>query len=184
MNDTLYVWVDFELNLIATLPDELPKNWKNFHGIDNLDYESLKGLGWHKINDSNLLNFNHTEEWLGQFKKQILENVASQRWKAQTEPVTYNGNVYLLNDQTINSLYQKRLVVESDPNSTFVWKTRDSMVELSSTELINLTNAINLYIQECFNTEKQFVDNFPTSYTLEDLINLNLNITWPSTELN
>lgn len=183
MNNNLYVWVDSNLNKIATLPEVLPRNWKNIHGLDNLDQETLKTFGWYKIDDPDLLNFDHSQEWLSQFKKQILENVSYQRWQAQTETIKYNGNFYILNEQTVTALYQKRLVVESNPNLTFIWKTRDSMVELTGSELINLTNSVNLYIQECFNIEKTFIDEFSSYVTFEDLLELDLNITWPSTEL-
>lgn len=183
MNNDLYVLTDSESNIITTLPESIPKNWKNIHGLNLLDQESLKSLGWYKIDDPDLLNFEHSQEWLSQFKKQILENISYQRWQAQTESITYNGNAYVLNEQTITALYQKRLVVESNPNTTFIWKTRDSMIELTGSELINLTNSINLYIQECFNIEKNFIDNFSSYLTLEDLLELDLDIIWPSTEL-
>lgn len=183
MNNDLYVWIDSELDIIATLPEPIPKNWRNIHGLNLLDQESLKNLGWYKIDDPDLLNFEHSQEWLSQFKKQILENISYQRWQAQTEAVTYNGNAYVLNDQTITALYQKRLVVESNPNTTFIWKTRDSMIELTGSELINLTNSVNSYIQECFNIEKTFIDAFSSYVTFEDLLEIDLNIAWPSTEL-
>lgn len=184
MNNNLYVWVDLELNLIASLPQEIPKNWKNINGLNNLDDATLKQFGWYKINDPDLLNFNYNQEWIQEVKDQILDNIANQRWNAQTEHIKYKGNFYILNDQTINSLYQKRLIVENDPDLTFAWKTRDSIIQLSSSELVELTNLISSYIQQCFDIEKQFVENFPLSNTLEDFINLDLSITWPSIELN
>lgn len=179
----LYVWVDKNLNTIATLPDILPTNWKNFNGMSGLSESALNDLGWYKINDLKLINYQYSNEWLDQFKKQIIESVSHQRWEAQTEAVTYNGNVYILNDSTINALYQKRMIVESDPSITFTWKTRDNIIELTSADLVDLTNKISNYIQECFNIEKNFVSNLLPLTTLEELLGTNLNINWPSTIL-
>lgn len=183
MNNTLYVWVNKELNLICTLPQTLPKNWRNYNGLDGLDESKLNELGWYNINDNDLLNFDYTDQWLDQFKKQLLQDVSAQRWEAQTEAITYDGNVYVLNEGTINALYQKRMIIENIPSTTFYWKTRDSVVELTSEDLVNLTTSINSYIQECFDIEKTFIDNLSLFNTLEELLQVNLNINWPSTTL-
>lgn len=184
MNSKLYVWVDKEQNLIANVPGVLPKNWRNYNDFNMIDNESvLNGLGWYNINDESLLECNYSAEWLNQFKMQLLENVSYQRWEAQTEPVTYDGNVYLLNEGTINALYQKRMVVESDPSATFYWKTRDGMIQLTSGELVSLTTSINNYIQECFNIENNFINSLSSMNTLEELLQVDLDITWPSTTL-
>jgi hypothetical protein len=184
MSNQLYVWVDKKLNIIGTLPDFLPENWKNYNGMSGLSEGMLNELGWYKINDLSLINYGYSDEWLNQFKKQLLQKISNQRWEAQTEAVTYNGNVYILNDSTINALHQKRTIVASDPTATFTWKTRDSMVQLTSTDLINLTNSINSYIQECFDIEETFIGSVLPLNTLEDLLQVNLNITWPSTTLS
>lgn len=183
MNNDLYVWVDKELNLITTLPSSLPKNWRNYNGITSLSERALNELGWFKIDDQNLLNYNYSEQWLYQFKMQLFEEISRQRWEAQTEAVTYNGNVYVLNEGTINALYQKRMIVENNSSKTFYWKTRDSVIELTSQELVNLTTLVNSYIQECFNTEKTFINTLSSLNTLEELLQVNLNIVWPSTTL-
>lgn len=183
MNKDLYVWVNKELNLICTLPNILPDNWKNFNGISSLPEEILNELGWYKINDLNLINYGYTHEWLNQFKRQLLQDVSRQRWEAQTQAITYDDNVYLLNESTINALHQKRMIVQNDPTITFTWKTFNNMVELTSSDLINLTDSINRYTQECFDIEKTFIDDLSSLNTLEELLQVNLNIIWPSTIL-
>jgi len=184
MNKNLYVWVNKEFNLISTLPDTLPDNWKNFNGMSGLPEETLNELGWYKIDDLNLINYGYTNEWLEQFKDQLLQDVSRQRWESQTEAITYDDNVYVLNETTINALHQKRMIVENNPTITFTWKTRDSMVQLTSTDLVNLTNSISSYTQECFDIEKTFIDSISSLNTLEELLQVNLNITWPSTILS
>lgn len=183
MNNKLYVWVNKELNLICTLPQLLPKNWRNYNGFDLLNEDKLNELGWYKIDDLKLINYGYSDEWLSQFKKQLFQDVSRQRWEAQTEAITYDGNVYILNERTLNSLYQKRMIVENSPSTSFYWKTRDNVVELTSEQLVDLTTSINSYIQECFDIEKTFIDNLSSLNTLEELLQVDLNIIWPTTIL-
>jgi hypothetical protein len=183
MNNGLYVWVDKSKNLIITLPDLLPINWKNYNGLDLLDDEKLNELGWYDINNEKLLDYDYTDEWLSLFKRQLFDEVSDQRWKAQTRTVLYRNNIYDLDQGSVNALYQKRMIVQNDPSVTFYWKTRGNMIELTASDLIDLTTSIDTYIQECFNQEKNFIDNVSSLNTLEDLLQVSLNISWPSTTL-
>jgi len=179
--NNFYVWVDKSLNTITTLPDFLPINWKNFNGLNNLPEEKLNELGWYKLDDENLLEYEYSDSWLTQVKYQLIDEIANQRWEAQTNAISYNGNFYRLNESTVNSLYQKRMIVSDEPSSTFFWKTNNGMVELNKENVIKLTNFINSYIQSCFDIEKNFVDSLKNVTNLEDLLKVNLYLSWPNT---
>lgn len=183
MIDNLYAFVDKENKKINTSFQELPRNWRNISGLSFLPDSDLKNLGWIKLTDRDISKYSCDSFIIDSLKGKILEDVAELRWQAQTEAVTYNGNIYVLNEGTINSLYQKRMLVSSDLEKTYNWKTRDSVVQLSGTEIVSLTDAIHDYIQACFDAEAEFASRLSSVSTLRGLLRVNYTIDWPSTEL-
>lgn len=182
MIDKFYAFIDEDgksINLI----DKLPKNWRNISGLCFMSDSELKELGWIKIADLDMANYSHSEELLNQFKYRLCDEVANLRWEAQTEAVTYNNNAYVLSEKTVNSLYQKRMMVANNLTVTYNWKSRDGMLELTGAEIVNLTDTIHNYIQDCFDIESEFASNILSKKSLKELLNLDWTITWPSTEL-
>jgi len=88
-----------------------------------------------------------------------------------------------LNEGTVNSLYQKRMLVSNDLEKTYNWKTRDGVVQLSGTEIVSLTDAIHDYIQACFDVEMEFASRLSSVSKLKDFLKINYTISWPSTNL-
>jgi len=182
MIDKFYAFIDEDEKSI-NLIDKLPKNWRNINGLCFMSDSELKELGWIKIVNSDIKNYTCTKEILTQFKYKLCDEVANLRWEAQTEVVTYNKNTYILNEKTVNSLYQKRMMVANNLTKTYNWKSRDDMLELTGAEIVNLTDTIHNYIQDCFDIESEFASNILSKKSLKELLNLDWTITWPSTEL-
>jgi len=184
MIDKFYAFVEDKSDKNLSNIQTLPNGWRNISGLCFLPDPDLKELGWIKITDSDILNYSCSDQLLEQFKYRLCDEVANLRWEAQTESITYDEISYVLTESTVNSLYHKRNLVANNLDSTYNWKTRDGVVELTGSKIVELTDAIHDYIQKCFDIETNFASLILSKKSLKSLLELDYNITWPSTELS
>ena len=72
----------------------------------------------------------------------------------------------------------------ASPGKTFSWKYNNSTVEFTSSDIINIANALSDYIQKCFDKEAELIDLVNQSRTEPDLSDFTLNVNWPSNNYN
>lgn len=194
--NNLHVLVDIKKKILLNFFQELPKNWANVSGLDSLPEDKLKdltwasrpGLGWLKVNDPLILKCSCDSDWVEGCKGSLSRVVSSLRWKKETEDViiTINGNshVFSISERSKTSLLLRKVASETDGTLTTVFKFSDGTYEtLTAAQMVTLYDKITNYIQECFNVEKNFVDQVSTCTTVADLSSLDYNINWPSTIL-
>lgn len=184
MIDKFYAFVEDESDENLSNIQTLPNGWRNISGLCFLPDPDLRELGWIKITDPDALNYTCSDQLLEQFKYRLCDEVANLRWEAQTDAITYNENVYVLTESTTNALYHKRTLVANNLDSTYNWKTRDGVVELTGNQIVGLTDAIHNYIQNCFDIEADFASLILSKQSLKSLLEIDYNITWPSIELS
>ena len=187
MNE-LYVLVDSIQNLIISPIMELPLNWGNISGVKFLPEEKIKdlswagevGLGWKKVTDPDLSTVNVTEDWIGFQKANLKQIVSSKRKEMESEVLTFGEKQIKLNDRTKNALSFK-LSGSFNDTDTFIWKFMNGTYRVTYSELKEIRNSIDSYLQECFDIEHKFSNLVDMTKETDGLFNLSLSLNWPST---
>lgn len=188
MND-FYVLIDFSLKQIITPIGELPVDWSNICGLNIIDDEKIKdlswaghkNLGWFNIKDSNLTEYEISNDWLESSKLKLKSLIATQRWEKETEILTFHEKQFKVDYRTKLSLFSTSFSFEQD--KIINWKFLNGTYEMSYLELKELYNFIISYVQKCFDVEYELSKLIDNTETKDDLFNLDLNLVWPSTIL-
>jgi hypothetical protein len=95
-----YLLVDFVEKRILTPIDYLPEDWSNINGLNLFDEEKLSNLewaghnnlGWVKYTDSQIDDYETSDNWLDSSKSKIKLLIAKKRWEKENEVLTFKGN--------------------------------------------------------------------------------------------
>jgi hypothetical protein len=87
-----YLLVDFVEKRILTPIDYLPEDWSNINGLNLFDEEKLSNLewaghnnlGWVKYTDSQIDDYETSDNWLDSSKSKIKLLIAKKRWVLST----------------------------------------------------------------------------------------------------
>jgi len=187
-----YVIVDRTTNKVLSHPVKLPENWQNIHGLSSLSDEKISdlewaghpGLGWIKFNSEFPFDLEINEDWFEFAKNSIKYEYAGQRWEAEKKGIEYKNILIDTDDRTKTAILLKTQLAVASPGKTFSWKYNNSTVEFTSSDIINIANALNDYIQKCFDKEAELIDLVNQSRTELDLSDFTLNVNWPSNNYN
>jgi hypothetical protein len=188
MND-LFVLVDFRLKSIISPVDLLPINWANVNGLDGLDDDKLKDLkwaghdyfGWLKFNDPDLNKYEGSDEWLESSKLKIKSLVSMIKREKEGETLTYKGKNLKIDDKTKVSLLFTLSTTKED--EVIMWKFLNGSYQMSGSELKKMVKLTNSHIQECFDVEYEFFEKIDNIQTKQDLLEIDINLSWPNTVL-
>lgn len=191
MND-LYVLVDKQSKTIIDHAQSLPENWRNIHGLpahndeelSDLSWAGHETLGWICLNNPEILEYNYDSQWLEFSKSKIKKIIATQRWEKEVTLITIDNDRIQTDERTRLALFLKRELAKQFPNKNFAWKFVDTYRTITGEELIKIADYLEWYIQKCFDIEVELCTRINLANTLEELINVNLNLNWPSTQLN
>jgi hypothetical protein len=185
----LYVLVDYNLNQILTPVQYLPENWANISGLNLMNDEKIKDLnwaghsnmGWINIEDEDISGYGCNEMWLTTSKLNLKLLVSKYRWEMENEILTVDGKNIKMDDRTKSSLAFK--LSNSTEGENIVWKFLNGTFVTTYDEFVQLCNVANSYIQSCFDVEYNFSLSLDSVETVEDLVNLDKTLNWPSTTL-
>ena len=183
-----YVLVNTTTNNVLSHPSELPENWNTIHGLraftdeqlSNLEWAGHSNLGWIKFNSDFPTIYTFAENWQVFAKETLKEKYSELRWKKETEGIVYNGIEIETDDRTKTTILLKKELISTSSKETFSWKHNGEIFQLNSDDIIKISNAINDYIQKCFEIEASLIQNLNLVETPLDLVKFNLDIEWPS----
>lgn len=183
-----YVLVDKSTETVLNHPAELPENWNNIHGLPSLNDEELADLGWAGHENLGWIKFdlefpnhyNFADEWTSFAKESIKDFYAKLRWEAETKGIIYKSVEIGTDDRTKTTILLKKELMAKTSKQTFSWKHKGSIVEFNVKDIIEISNAINDYIQECFEIEASLIQQLDAATNPLDLARYNLEIEWPS----
>lgn len=183
-----YVLVDKNTNTVLNQASELPENWNNIHGLSALSDEELSdlewagrpNLGWIKFNSEFPFSYTFSENWISFAKESIKEAYANQRWEAENKGILYKGIQINTDDRTKTSILMKKELMSKSSKETFSWKHNGEIIKFNVTDVINISNALNDYVQQCFEVEAELIEKIDKVSTIEDLAKFELDIEWPS----
>ncbi len=187
MNE-LYVLVDLKENMIISPIMELPLNFGNISGVKFLSDEKLadltwageKNLGWRKVTDPTLESVTVPDDWLSFQIANLKQLISDAREEKENEILTFGSKKVRMNERVKSSLTFK-LVGSFNDTDTLIWKFMNGTFEITYAELKKLYTFIDTYTQECFNIEHEFSTILDTIEDKNILLNVNLNLNWPST---
>lgn len=182
-----YVLVDKEINKVLSHPIKLPENWQNIHGLSFLSDEKISDLtwanqpnfAWIKFDSEFPSTFEFAEDWLEFAKNSIKNEYANQRWDVEKQGILYNNILIDTDDRTKSAILLKLQSITPSSQQTFSWKYNNSIIEFTSSDIINIANHINDYIQQCFNTEAELIKKIDAVESILDLSQFELDVNWP-----
>ena len=183
-----YVLVNTTTNNVLSHPSELPENWNTIHGLraftdeqlSDLEWAGHSNLGWIKFNSDFPTIYTFAENWQVFAKETLKEKYSELRWKAEIKGIVYNGIQIGTDDRTKTTILLKKELISTSSKETFSWKYNGLIVELDINDIIKISNAINNYVQECFEIEASLIKELDLVNNPLDLMKFNLDIEWPS----
>jgi len=187
-----YVLIDRTTNKVLSHPVKLPENWQNIHGmlslsdekISDLEWAGHPGLGWIKFNSEFPFDLEIHEDWFEFAKNSIKNEYANQRWEAEKKGILYKNILIDADDRTKTAILLKTQLAVASPGKTFSWKYNNSTVEFTSSDIINIADALSDYIQKCFDKEAELINLVNQTESELNLSNFTLNVNWPSNDYN
>lgn len=88
-----------------------------------------------------------------QSKTDLLASIAAKRFTIETGGITVQGLAIDTSRDSQNLITGAALAADRDPAYSVKWKTAGGFVELSSTQLLALADAVRKHVQACFNRE-------------------------------
>lgn len=191
MND-LYVLVDKQSKNIIDHAQLLPENWRNIHGLpahsdeelSDLSWAGHENFGWFRLNNPEVLEYHYDSEWLEFSKSKIKKIIATERWEKEVTLITIDNDRIQTDERTRLALFLKRDIARQFPNKNFSWKFVDTYRIITGEELIRIADYLEWYVQSCFDIEVELCTRINLANNIEELINVNLYLNWPSTILN
>ena len=80
------------------------------------------------------------------------------RNKAIYEGITFNGQTIPCDDLTQQRMIAIRIKAKEDENYSVNWKTEDGFIQISSPQIIAISDKIHDHVQKCFNAEMALSD--------------------------
>lgn len=183
-----YVLVNTTTNNVLSHPSELPENWNTIHGLraftdeqlSDLEWAGHSDLGWIKFDSNFPTTYTFAENWQVFAKETLKEKYSELRWKKETEGIVYNGIEIETDDRTKTTILLKRELLSTTSKTTFSWKNKGSIFQFDVDDIIKISNAINNYVQECFEIEASLIKQLDLVKNPLDLTKFDLEIQWPS----
>lgn len=183
-----YVLVDKNTDSVINHPTELPEDWNTIHGLraftdeqlSNLEWAGHSNLGWIKFDSSFPTTYTFAENWQVFAKETLKEKYSELRWEAETKGIVYNGIQIGTDDRTKTTILLKKELISTSSEETFSWKYNGLIVQLDINDIIKISNAINNYVQECFEIEASLIKKLDLVKNPSDLTKFDLEILWPS----
>lgn len=188
--NNLHILVDHTQKMIMSPVQKLPENWNNIHGLNLLSEEKLydlgwaehPGLGWVKLSNNVVTEYNALPECLELSKNWIKKEIANERWNKEIEVVSYKGNQLILDDRTRIALNLQKN--KSNDNGVEIkWKFINKFVILSTEEFNEMYDLMMNYIQNCFNEELRLTILYDNITSLTDISSVQFNLNWPDITL-
>jgi hypothetical protein len=194
--NNLYVLTDITNKVLLGFIEELPENWNNISGLNRysrseiakLTWAGWPDMGWLPLSSTILPKCTYPDEWISECKGSLKRLVSKTRWEKETSEVYITVNdkehMFLIDERSKSSLLSLNMSAISNGSSTTNFKFNDGQYEtLTSEQIIDLYQKITTYVQGCFDAEKTFFDLLDSCTTVVELLKLNYNISWPSTNL-
>lgn len=190
--DDFYALVDHETQTITAPGSTLQENWMNIFNLNALPYEKLTDLSWAghpdrgmlKLSDPSIVGYTYNSDWLHFTCQNIKEFVSDIRKEKESEVVSFEGGLVVkIDEKTKVALNNKKALATEDPTYSCVWKFENSMVVLSAEQILSLANGVESYVQSCFDVEYAVFQEIDTVSSLEELCEVSLDLTWPSTNI-
>jgi len=183
-----YVLVDKSLNAVISHASKLPENWNNIHGLSSLTDEELSdlewaghlNLGWIKFDSKFPTTYSFADGWETFAKESLKQAYSNLRWEAETKGIVYNGIQIETNERTRTAILLKKISIPETSKETFSWNYKGSIIQFDINDITKISNAINNYIQECFEVEASLIKKLDAVKNPLDLTKFDLNIEWPS----
>jgi hypothetical protein len=183
-----YILVDKSINAVISHPVELPEDWNNIHGLSSLTDTELSDLnwsgnlnfGWIKFNSEFPSAYFFADGWEMSAKESMKEAYSNLRWQAETKGIVYNGIEIGTDDRTKTTILLKKEMMSKTSAETFSWKYNGSIIEFDSEDVTKILDAINDYVQKCFEVEASLIKQLDAVGTVSDLTKFDFDIEWPS----
>lgn len=114
-------------------------------------------------------------------KNSIKDLISTQRYEAETNALSWNGNILLLDDRTKNAINFKLTSLQNNLDQTFIWKFSNKSLTINGSDLLEISQIIDQYIQDCFSLEDQKRSEIDSCKNVSELGQVDLEIDWPST---
>ena len=181
----LYIHVNTTDKKALSHPTEVPENWSNIHGFSSLTDTELSDLSdkhhpneaWIKF-DSSFATDDYTYDsgWLDGAKGTIKLVYKNQRQEAIKKGVSYNSIIFDADAET-----QTKMNIKKDSSATsFNWKYNNTFHTLSKSDITAVHNALDDYIQKCYDMEATYVSQIEAVTTNAELRTFTLDGTWPT----
>ena len=181
----LYVHVNTVDKKVLSHPTEVPENWSNIYGLSGLTDTELSDLSdkhhpneaWIKF-DSSFATDDYTYDsgWLDGAKGTIKLVYKKQRQEAIKKGVSYNSIIFDADSDT-----QTNILIKKDSSATsFKWKYNNTFHTLSKSDITAVHNALDDYIQKCYDMEANYVSQIEAVTDAAGLRTFTLDGTWPT----
>jgi len=181
----LYVHVNTVDKKVLSHPTEVPEHWSNIHSFSSLTDTELSDLSdkhhpneaWLKF-DSSFVTDDYTYDsgWLDGAKGTIKLVYKNQRQEAIKKGVSYNSIIFDADAET-----QTKMLIKKDSSATsFKWKYNNTFHTLSKSDITAVHNALDDYIQKCYDTEATYVSQIESATAASELRVFTLDGTWPT----
>jgi hypothetical protein len=195
--NNLYVLTDITNKFLLGFIEQLPENWNNISGLNRLTNAKIAKLGWAGHPDHGWLPLTSTilpkcsypEEWIEGCKGSLKRLLSKTRWEKETSEVyvNVNGNsrIFKITERSKTSLLSVNIAAIADNSLVTNFKFDDGVYEtLTSSQVIELYQKVNNYIQQCFDAERNFAETIDSCESVVELLQIKYNsILWPSTTL-
>ena len=181
----LYVHVNIVDKKVLSHPTEVPEHWSNIHSFSSLTDTELSDLSdkhhpneaWLKFDSSFATDdYTYDDDWLDGAKGTIKLAYKKQRQEAIKKGVSYNSIIFDADAET-----QTKMLIKKDSSATsFKWKYNNTFHTLSKSDITAVHNALDDYIQKCYDTEATYVSQIESATAASELRVFTLDGTWPT----
>lgn len=115
---------------------------------------------------------------LEEYKAERKAVLADLRWQKETAGVLFNGVRIATDDRSKTLLNGKYRAAEKNPNATHRWKTETGEVVLDSATIIAIGDAVEAYVQSCFDRELDLIAEIDATQSPEAVAAIDINGGW------
>lgn len=177
------------VNLVPLEDIPLDKTWRYVNqasaNYDQKWYISYDSRYVYNANNDTVQEFlNIVARPVDQVYQLKIADLASLRWQKQNAGTILNGVPILTDDDSQSKILGARLSIMIDPTLVFNWKTPIGFIPLGQTEITEISDAVRLHIQACFDTEMTHIDALTALNDANDaqgIIDYDITAGWPIT---
>lgn len=183
----------FEINPIKKHilkpPKELETSWRNISGLVYLEEDKLYDLSWAghegigflkicKENAKQLQNFKSVFNALDSLKVVARRELSKNRYEKEVGIIILNDfyKIQLTEEYKLSLVMKYLECLESD--FEFDWKTISGYFKFNSNNFKIFYKKIQEYTQKLFDIEKNILEQINAAGTIEELLNINLEINY------